>query len=412
MYGAPRWRPARAPVTSAVRDSGNIPSPAQEPPRNSVIKIGAHQIPNRVFAAPMAGIADRPLRRLWRALGAGYAVGEMTTADPRLRHSAKTSRRLRIDADTDLPGAGGHALDGASGPVAIQLAGADPAMLADAARYSVDRGAQIIDINMGCPAKKVCNAACGSALLRDEQLVARIIEAVVAAVNVPVTLKLRTGWSLQSRNAVRISQMAEAAGIQMLTLHGRTRACGFGGNAEYDTIAEVKSRVGVPVVANGDIDSPQKAQLVLAHTGADAVMIGRAAQSRPWIFREIDHYLRHGTPLAPPSIAEVQPLLLRHLDEHYLHYGEPMGARTARKRIHLLARGLRGGEALSDRVNQTDDCAEQRRAFEEFLQEAAARSRFFEYIEAALPVRGSERAQAALPEITSRDSRHNTLHYA
>lgn len=378
-----------------------------------MIRIGTHELPNRVFAAPMAGIADRPLRRLWRALGAGYAVGEMTTADPRLRSSAKTSRRLRIDADTDLPGAGGHALDGTpAGPVAIQLAGADPALLADAARYSVDQGAQIIDINMGCPAKKVCNAACGSALLRDEQLVARIIEAVVAAVNVPVTLKLRTGWSPQSRNAVRISQMAEAAGIQMLTLHGRTRACGFTGMAEYDTIAEVKSRVGVPVVANGDIDSPQKAQLVLAHTRADAVMIGRAAQSRPWIFREIDHYLRHGTPMAPPSIEEVRPLLLRHLDEHYLHYGEPIGARTARKRIHFLARGLRGGEALSDRVNQTDDCAEQRRAFEDFLQEAAARSRFFEYIEAAVPVRGSERTQAPSLESTMEDSWRNALQVA
>ena len=378
-----------------------------------MIKIGAHELPNRVFAAPMAGIADRPLRRLWRALGAGYAVGEMTTADPRLRNSAKTSRRLRIDADTDMPGAGHRALDGsAAGPVAIQLAGADPDMLADAARYSVDRGAQIIDINMGCPAKKVCNAACGSALLRDEHLVARIIEAVVAAVNVPVTLKLRTGWSPDSRNAVRISQMAEAAGIQMLTLHGRTRACGFGGHAEYDTIAEVKTRVGVPVVANGDIDSPEKAQLVLAHTGADAVMIGRAAQERPWIFAEIDHYLRHGARMAPPSIAEVRPLLLQHLDEHYLHYGEPMGARTARKRIHFLARKLRGGHELCDRVNQTDDYAEQRRAFEEFLQEAAARGRFFEYIEAAVPVRGSELAREPSPENTPEESRHRELQWA
>ncbi len=410
------------------------------------MKIGVYELPNRVFAAPMAGIADRPLRRLWRAMGAGYAVGEMTTADPRLRNSAKTSRRLRIDADTDVPleavfarrgiasqmeslasaGAGrgpagpagpsaptparfGTAPDG---PVAVQLAGADPAMLADAARYSVDLGAQIIDINMGCPVKKVCNSACGSALLRDEALVARIIEAVVAAVDVPVTLKLRTGWSPDSRNAVRISQMAEAAGIQMLTLHGRTRACGFGGHAEYDTIAEVKTRVAVPVVANGDIDSPEKAQLVLAHTGADAVMIGRAAQERPWIFAEIDHYLRLGMRMAPPSIAEVQPLLLQHLDEHYLHYGEPMGARTARKRIHFLARKLRGGHELCDRVNQTDDYAGQRRAFEEFLQEAAARGRFFEYIEAAVPVRGSELARRPSPENTPEEIRHRELQWA
>jgi len=380
------------------------------------MKIGAYELPNRVFAAPMAGIADRPLRRLWRSLGAGYAVGEMTTADPRLRNSAKTSRRLRIDADADLPGTGpaAHARPGSAtgGPVAVQLAGADPAALADAARYSVDLGAQIIDINMGCPAKKVCNAACGSALLRDEQLVARIIEAVVGAVAVPVTLKLRTGWSPDTRNAVRISQMAEAAGVQMLTLHGRTRACGFGGHAEYDTIAEVKSRVGVPVVANGDIDSPEMAQSVLAHTGADAVMIGRAAQMRPWIFREIDYYLQHGTRMEPPSIVEVQPLLLRHLDDHYLHYGEPIGARTARKRIHFLARGLLGGEELSRRVNATDDCAAQRRAFEEFLQEAAARGRFFEYIEAAVPVRGSELARGQSPRNSLEHSRQRVLHCA
>jgi tRNA-dihydrouridine synthase B len=360
----------------------------------TAMKIGAHVLPNRVFAAPMAGIADQPLRRLWRALGAGYAVGEMTTADPRLRSSAKTARRLRVD----LPGpmAGG----GDDGPVAIQLAGADPAMLADAARHGVDLGADIIDINMGCPAKKVCNAACGSALLRDEELVGRIIAAVVAAVPIPVTLKLRTGWAPHSRNAVRIGQMAEAAGIQMLTLHGRTRACGFGGNAEYDTIAEVKSRVGIPVVANGDIDSPEKAQWVLAYTGADAVMIGRAAQARPWLFREIDYFLRHGTKMPPARIAELKPLLLRHLDEHYLHYGEVLGARTARKRIHFLARGLRGGAALSDRVNQTEDCARQRRAFEEFLHEAAARGPFFEYIDEA--VTDAAAVQAAMQ---SRDAR-------
>jgi len=380
------------------------------------MKIGAYELPNRVFAAPMAGIADRPLRRLWRSLGAGYAVGEMTTADPRLRNSAKTSRRLRVDADADLGGAdqaaGTRADPAAWGPVAVQLAGADPAALADAARYSVDLGAQIVDINMGCPAKKVCNAACGSALLRDELLVARIIEAVVNAVAVPVTLKLRTGWAPDSRNAVRVGRMAEAAGIRMLALHGRTRACGFGGCAEYDTIAEVKSRVGVPVIANGDIDSPEKAQLVLAYTGADAVMIGRAAQMRPWIFREIDYYLRHGTRMEPPSIAEVQPLLLRHLDEHYLHYGEPMGARTARKRIHFLARGLRGGDELSRRVNETDDCAEQRRAFEEFLQEAAARGRFFEYIEAAVPVRGSELARGQSTGSSPEHSRQRALQYA
>ncbi|SPE26678.1 tRNA-dihydrouridine synthase B [Burkholderiales bacterium] len=333
------------------------------------MKIGRFDLPNRVFAAPMAGIADRPFRQLCRELGAGYAVGEMTTADPRLRASRKTSRRL--------------CTDGEQGPIAVQLAGADPLVLADAARHAVDSGAQIIDINMGCPAKKVCNAACGSALLRDEALVARIIESVVSAVAVPVTLKLRTGWSPQLRNAVRICHMAESGGIQMLALHGRTRACGFRGNAEYDTIAEVKTRVRIPVIANGDIDTPEKAQYVLTHTGADAVMIGRAAQMRPWIFREIDHFLRNGTKKPPITIAEARPLLLRYLDAHYSHHGELIGARSARKRIHFLARGLLGGARLCERVNQTEDCANQRRALDEFLLESAARHPFFEYIDAA-----------------------------
>ncbi len=338
------------------------------------MRIGAIEVPGRVFAAPMAGIADRPLRRLWRALGASYAVGEMTTGDPRLRTRSKTALRLTTD--------------GENGPIAVQLAGADPAQLAEAARYCVEIGAQIIDINMGCPVKKVCHAAAGSALLRDESLVARIIESVVAAVPVPVTLKLRTGWAPHNRNAPRIGRLAESAGVQMLTLHGRTRACGFQGSAEYDTIAEVKSVVRIPVVANGDIDTPQKARAVLEHTKADAVMIGRAAQARPWIFREIEHFLQHGTEIAPIRVDEVRPLLLRHLDEHYAQYGAFIGARSARKRIHFLVRGLRGGAPLCDRVNQTDNCAEQLRALEDFLTEAAARSPFFEYIRtmAAVPV--------------------------
>lgn len=333
------------------------------------MKIGSHELPNRVFAAPMAGIADRPLRRLWRSLGAGYCVGEMAAADPRLRSTAKTARRLCTDGERGL--------------VAVQLAGADPGMLADAARYCVDHGAQVIDINMGCPVKKVCDAACGSALLRDEALVARIIEAVVAAVDAPVTLKLRTGWAPDSRNAVRISRMAEAAGIRMLTLHGRTRACGFGGQAEYDTIAEVKAQVRIPVVANGDIDTPQKARAVLDRTGADAVMIGRAAQERPWIFREISHFLTHGRTAPAPTIEQLRPHLLQHLDEHYAHYGEFIGARTARKRIQFLVRRLRGGAQLRERINGTEDCAQQRRAFDEFLLEAAAHCPIFEYIGAA-----------------------------
>jgi tRNA-dihydrouridine synthase B len=344
------------------------------------MKIGAIDIPGRVFAAPMAGIADRPLRRLWRALGAGYSVGEMTTADPRLRTSVKTTRRLMSD--------------GQDGTIAVQLAGADPAMLADAARYCVDLGAHVIDINMGCPVKKVCNAASGSALLRDEALVARIIGAVVGAVAVPVTLKLRTGWEPQNRNAPRLCRMAEAAGVQMLTLHGRTRACGFRGTAEYDTIAEVKSLVRIPVIANGDIDSPEKARAVLQHTKADAVMIGRAAQARPWIFREIEYFLHHGTRMAPIRIEEVRPLLLAHLDEHFALYGDFIGARSARKRIHFLARGLRNGAQLCELVNQTESCAEQRRALEEFLGEAAARSPFFEYIDDMEPAPTQDEAYA------------------
>jgi len=266
-------------------------------------------------------------------------------------------------------------------------------MLAEAARYCVDLGADIIDLNMGCPVKKVCNAASGSALLRDEPLVARILEAVVGAVSVPVTLKLRTGWAPQERNAPRLCRIAESIGVQMLTLHGRTRACGFGGHAEYDTIAEVKSLVRIPVVANGDIDTPEKARAVLDHTGADAVMIGRAAQARPWLFREMEYFLRHGVHRAPPAIAELAPLLLAHLDEHYAHHGEFIGVRSARKRIHFLARGLRGGAALCDRVNRIEDSAEQRRAYADFLIESAARGPFFEYIDehnvaAAEPVAG------------------------
>jgi len=351
------------------------------------VKIGAYILPNRIFAAPMAGIADRPFRRLCRALGAGYTVGEMATADPRLRASRKTSRRLCSEGEGE--------------PVAIQLAGADPQMLADAACYAADRGAQIIDINMGCPVKKVCNAAAGSALLRDEALVGRILDAVVRAVGVPVTLKLRTGWSPQDRNAARVGRLAETAGIQLLVLHGRTRACGFGGSAEYDTIGEVKSRVRIPVVANGDIDSPEKARHVLNYTGADAVMIGRAAQARPWIFREIDHFLRNGTKLPAIRIAELRPLLLQFLDEHYSHHGELLGARIARKRIHFLARSLRGGRELSERINAMDDCMQQRRALDEFLLESAARHPFFEYIDAAEDLLVEEEQRARMRERAS-----------
>jgi len=323
------------------------------------MRIGSHELNNRVFAAPMAGVTDRPFRRLCRQLGAGYAVAEMAASNPRLWASEKTSRRLNHD--------------GERAPVAVQLAGADPLMLAEAARFNVDRGAQIIDINMGCPAKKVCAVASGSALLRDEALVARILHAVVAAVEVPVTLKFRTGWSAENRNALRIARLAEDAGVRMLTLHGRTRACGFAGSAEYETIAAVKRAVSIPVVANGDVDSPRKAREVLAATGADAVMIGRAAQGRPWIFREMEHFLATGEDLPPPTVDELRPLLQEHLQEHYSFYGAAQGVRSARKHIIWYTRRLAGGDEFCARMNRIDEPQAQAAAVDAFLQEHGLR---------------------------------------
>jgi tRNA-dihydrouridine synthase B len=323
------------------------------------MRLGSFELKNRVFAAPMAGVTDRPFRRLCRRLGAGYAVAEMAASNPRLWASEKTMRRLNHD--------------GEPAPVAVQLAGADPLMLAEAARFNVDRGAQVIDINMGCPAKKVCAVASGSALLRDEALVARILQAVVAAVEVPVTLKFRTGWSPQQRNAVRIAKMAEDAGVSMLTLHGRTRACGFTGTAEYETIAAVKRAVSIPVVANGDIASPEKAREVLRVTGADAVMIGRAAQGQPWIFREVEHFLCNGERLPAPDVSEIRPLLREHLDEHYRFYGTALGVRTARKHIAWYTRRLEGGAAFCDLMNRIETPEAQAAAVDRFLREHGER---------------------------------------
>jgi tRNA-dihydrouridine synthase B len=334
------------------------------------MRIGPHELRNNVFVAPMAGVTDRPFRQLCKRLGAGYAVSEMAASNPRLWASEKTSRRLNHDGEAE--------------PRAVQLAGADPVMLAEAARYNVARGAQVIDINMGCPAKKVCNVACGSALLRDEALVARILDAVVAAVDVPVTLKFRTGWDPGSRNAVAIARRAEAAGIAMLTLHGRTRACGYGGRAEYETIRAVKRAVAIPVVANGDIDSPEKAREVLAATGADAVMIGRAAQGRPWIFREIAHFLSTGQHLPAPSLAEARELLLTHLEDHYRFYGADQGVRTARKHIIWYTRGLEGGAAFQARMNTIEDAGAQARAVAAFLDEQARGGERLRYTAPAL----------------------------
>jgi tRNA-dihydrouridine synthase B len=317
------------------------------------LKIGPHTLPNNLFAAPMAGVTDRPFRMLCRRLGAGYAVSEMVASNVALYASRKSQRRMDHH--------------GESAPIAVQIAGAEPAMMAEAARVNVGRGAQIVDINMGCPAKKVCNKWAGSALLANESLLARILDAVVDAVDVPVTLKFRTGPAPDERNAVRVARLAEAAGIQMLTLHGRTRACGFKGHAEYETIRAVKDAVGIPVVANGDIDSPAKARDVLARTGADAIMIGRAAQGRPWIFREIAHFLATGEALPAPTIAEARTLLLGHLEDHYAFYGEFAGVRTARKHIIWYTRGLAGSAAFRQHMNTLDTTAEQMHAVAQFF---------------------------------------------
>ncbi len=324
------------------------------------MQIGPHSLPNRLFVAPMAGVTDRPFRQLCRGFGAGYAVSEMVTSRKDLWHTLKTSRR----AD--------HT--GEPGPIAVQIAGTDAAMMAEAAAYNIDRGAQIIDINMGCPAKKVCNKWAGSALMQDEALALQIIEAVVAACaphGVPVTLKMRTGWCAQVKNALNIARAAESAGVQMVTVHGRTREQGYKGAAEYATIAAVKAALRIPVVANGDIDSPHKAQAVLRATGADALMIGRAAQGRPWIFREIAHYLNTGALLAPPLVLEVRRALLAHLQDHYGLYGEFTGVRSARKHIGWYVRDLPGGDAFRARMNDIDSAPLQWQLVADYFEELA-----------------------------------------
>jgi tRNA-dihydrouridine synthase B len=304
----------------------------------------------------MAGVTDRPFRQLCKRLGAGYAVSEMVTSRRDLWNTLKTSRR----ADHQ----------GESGPIAVQIAGTDAQMMADAAVYNIDRGAQIIDINMGCPAKKVCNKWAGSALMQDEALAFEIIEAVVNACaprNVPVTLKMRTGWCQTYKNAVSIALAAEQAGVSMVTVHGRTREQGYKGSAEYNTIAAVKSALRIPVVANGDIASPEKAVAVLRATGADAIMIGRAAQGSPWIFREIAHFMATGNHLAPPLVSEVRRLLVEHLHDHYALYDSFIGVRSARKHIGWYVKDLPGGEAFRSAMNLVDDCAQQVRAVEHYM---------------------------------------------
>ena len=322
------------------------------------MRIGAHVLRSGLFVAPMAGITDRPFRRLARRYGAAVAVSEMVSSRPELRESRKT--RLRVD----------HS--GEPGPIAVQIAGADPQMLADAARHNVALGAEIIDINMGCPAKKVCNVLAGSALLEDEALVARILEAVVKAVEVPVTLKIRTGPRPERRNALSIARIAEEAGVQMLAIHGRTRACAFRGHAEYETIAEVKSRLRIPVIANGDVESPEEAKRVLEATGADGIMIGRAAQGRPWLFREISHFLSTGEPAAPAAPAEIRAVLLEHLEALYQLYGEEQGTRVARKHIGWTVRTLPGGDEFRCAAVRIETAAAQHSAVNDYFSRLAA----------------------------------------
>ena len=320
------------------------------------MRIGSFELANSVFVAPMAGVTDRPFRMLCKQLGAGYAVSEMVTSRPDLFKSLKTSRRRD------------HT--GESGPIAVQIAGTDAPMMADAARYNIEHGAQIIDINMGCPAKKVCNKWAGSALMQDEALAVSIVQAVVDAaqpLGVPVTLKMRTGWCQQHKNAATLARRFEDVGVQMLTVHGRTREQGYSGQAEYDTIATVKQAVKIPVVANGDIDSPEKAQAVLRDTGADAVMIGRAAQGRPWIFREITHYLETGEHLAQPLVMEVRRLLLDHLQDHYALYGEDSGVRSARKHIGWYVHQLPQGDAFRRHMNTLETAQAQYQAVADFF---------------------------------------------
>lgn len=322
--------------------------------------IGHIPLANRLFAAPMAGVTDRPFRQLCKRLGAGYAVSEMVTSRKDLWNSLKTSRRANHDGEV--------------APIAVQIAGTDPLMMGEAAAYNIDRGAQIIDINMGCPAKKVCSKWAGSALMQDEPLALQIIEAVVAACaphKVPVTLKMRTGWCEAERNAVRIARAAEAAGVAMVTVHGRTREQGYKGAAEYTTIAAVKAALRIPVVANGDITSPERARDVLASTGADAIMMGRAAQGRPWIFREIAHFLATGEHLLAPEVLQAKRWLLEHLHDHYVLYGEFAGVRTARKHIGWAVRALPGGEAFRARMNLIESCDAQVNAVNDWFDEFA-----------------------------------------
>ncbi|MBE0614520.1 MAG: tRNA dihydrouridine synthase DusB [Burkholderiales bacterium] len=331
------------------------------------MRIGPHVLRNNLFVAPMAGVTDRPFRQLCKKFGAGMAVSEMVASNSLLWGSEKTRRRANHEGEPD--------------PISVQIAGADPQMMADAASYNVGQGAQIIDINMGCPAKKICNVMAGSALLRDELLVGRILEAVVKAVDVPVTLKFRTGWDQNNKNALAVARIAEQSGIQLLSIHGRTRACGYTGHAEYDTIAAVKRASRLPVVANGDITTPEKARQVLDYTKADGIMIGRAAQGRPWIFREIEYYLKTGAHLPPPLVTEIHQVLIAHLHDLYAFYGIDTGVKIARKHISWYTKGLAGSASFRHAMNQLQKLEEQLAAVNRFFDQQAQQAEHLRYEE-------------------------------
>ncbi|HQM86229.1 MAG TPA: tRNA dihydrouridine synthase DusB [Methylotenera sp.] len=331
------------------------------------MQIGKHILKNNLVVAPMAGVTDRPFRQLCKKMGAGLAVSEMVTSNSLLYGSEKTKRRANHEGEVD--------------PISVQIAGADPKMMAEAARHNVDNGAQIIDINMGCPAKKICNVMAGSALLKDEPLVAQILKAVVNAVDVPVTLKIRTGWDKNNRNAVQIAKMAEDLGVQALAMHGRTRACLYTADAEYDTIAAVKQAIKIPLIANGDITTPEKAKFVLDYTGADAVMIGRAAQGRPWIFREIDHFIKTGERLPPPEVTEIRSVMLAHLHDLYAFYGDLTGMRMARKHISWYTKGLKDSANFRHSMNTLQTIDLQLSAIDAFFNHLQTRDHRLQYDE-------------------------------
>lgn len=330
------------------------------------MQIGSHILKNKLIVAPMAGVTDRPFRQLCKLMGAGMAVSEMVSSNSLLWGSKKTERRANHEGEV--------------APISVQIAGADPDMLAAAARYNVENGAQIIDINMGCPAKKICNVMAGSALLQNESLVGKILDAVVKAVDIPVTLKIRTGWDKQHKNALSVAHIAENAGIQALAIHGRTRACAYMGEAEYDTIAAVKATVKIPVIANGDITTPEKAKHILAYTKADAIMIGRAAQGRPWIFREINHYLTTGQHLQPPEVTEIHQVLINHLHDLYDFYGEYSGVRIARKHISWYTKGLVGSAGFRHAMNQLQTSEQQLLETNIFFSKSAEANQRLSYI--------------------------------